>query len=49
MIAFGVLEHTPNSDGSEIVSDLQSATKWVETLHPKVGFFTFYQLQKEEI
>ena len=21
---------------------LQSATKWVETLHPKLGFFTFY-------
>ena len=28
---------------------LQSATKWVETLRPKVGFFTFYELQKEEI
>ena len=28
---------------------LQSATKWVETLRPKLGFFTFYELQKEEI
>ena len=27
---------------------LQSATKWVETLRPKLGFFTFYWLQKEE-
>ena len=27
----------------------QSATKWVETLRPKVSFFTFYELQKEEI
>ena len=29
--------------------NLQSATKWVDTLHPKVGFFTFYELQEEEI
>ena len=27
----------------------QSATKWVETLRPKAGFFTLYELQKEEI
>ena len=27
----------------------QSATKWVETLRPKLGFFTVYKLQKEEI
>ena len=26
----------------------QSVTKWVETLHPNRGFFTFYLLQKEE-
>ena len=30
-------------------NNLQSATKWVETLRPKLGFFTFYELQKEEI
>ena len=30
-------------------TNLQSATKWVETLRPKLGFFTFYWLQKEEI
>ena len=46
MIAFGVLEHTPNSDGSEIVSDLVSRalTKsenertilWVESLGTKI-------------
>ena len=46
MITFGVLEHTPNSDGSEIVSDLVSRalTKsenertilWVESLGKKL-------------
>ena len=46
MIAFGVLEHTPNSDGSEIASDLVSRalTKsdnkrtilWVESLGKKL-------------
>ena len=46
MIAFGVLEHTPNFDGSEIVSDLVSRalTKsenertilWVESLGTKI-------------
>ena len=32
-----------------IHAGLQSATKWVETLRPKLGFFTFYWLQKEAI
>ena len=46
MIAFGVLEYTPNSDGSEIVSDLVSRalTKsenertilWMESLGKKL-------------
>lgn len=39
MIAFGVLEHTPNSDGSEIVSDLVSVgvDKKRERTHDTLG------------
>ena len=33
----------------QTITNLQSTTKWVETLRPKEGFFTFYELQKEEI
>ena len=32
-----------------VQTKLQSATKWVETLCPKLVVFTFYWLQKEEI
>ena len=30
-------------------TNLQSATKWVDTFRPKLGFFMLYWLQKEDI